>query len=118
MADTFPLIPATTVREWLNDEDEIALFDVREAGEFGEAHPFFAIPLPYSRLQLDVERLAPRRDVRIVLHDGGTDREAIARRAARRLRTLGYTHVWILEGGARGWAAAGDPLFKGVNVPS
>ncbi|CAN7369942.1 rhodanese-like domain-containing protein [Paraburkholderia sp. DD10] len=118
MADTFPLIPATTVREWLNDEDEIALFDVREAGEFGEAHPFFAIPLPYSRLELDVERLAPRRDVRIVLLDGGTDREAIARRAARRLRTLGYTHVWILEGGARGWAAAGYTLFKGVNVPS
>ncbi|MDR6419165.1 rhodanese-related sulfurtransferase [Paraburkholderia phenoliruptrix] len=118
MADTFPLISATAVREWLNDEHEIALFDVREAGEFGEAHPFFAIPLPYSRLELDVERLAPRRGVRIVLLDGGADHEAIARRAARRLRTLGYTHVSILEGGARGWAAAGYTLFKGVNVPS
>ena len=81
MTDSFSLIPATTVREWLNDGDELALFDVREAGEFGEGHPFFAIPLPYSRLELDVSRLAPRRDVRVVLLDDGANDEAIARRA-------------------------------------
>ncbi|ABE36996.1 rhodanese-like domain protein [Paraburkholderia xenovorans LB400] len=118
MADTFPLITAPTLREWLNDRSEIALFDVREAGEFGEAHPFFAIPLPYSRLELDIERLAPRRNVRIVLTDGGSQAEVTARRAARRMQALGYTHVSILEGGVRGWAAVGYTLFKGVNVPS
>jgi len=118
MADIFSLIPATTVREWLNDDDEIALFDVREAGEFGEGHPFFAIPLPYSRLELDVVRLAPRRDVRIVLLDVGVDDEAIARRAARRLHALGYTRLSVLQDGVRGWSAAGYTLFKGVNVPS
>jgi len=118
MADIFSLIPATTVREWLNDDDEIALFDVREPGEFGEGHPFFAIPLPYSRLELDVVRLAPRRDVRIVLLDAGVQDEAIARRAARRLHALGYTRLSVLQGGARGWSASGYTLFKGVNVPS
>ncbi|KAA0999687.1 sulfurtransferase [Paraburkholderia panacisoli] len=118
MADIFPLISAPTVREWLNDRSEIALLDVREAGEFGEGHPFFAIPLPYSRLELDIERLAPRRDVRIVLIDGGAQDEATARRAARRLDALGYTRVSILEGGVHGWQAAGYTLFKGVNVPS
>ncbi|MGF6744031.1 rhodanese-related sulfurtransferase [Paraburkholderia atlantica] len=118
MADTFSLIPATTVREWLNDEEEIAFFDVREAGEFGEGHPFFAVPLPYSRLELDIVRLAPRREVRIVLLDAGTDDAAISRRAARRLHALGYTRLFVLKDGARGWAAAGYTLFKGVNVPS
>ncbi|MGF6771762.1 rhodanese-related sulfurtransferase [Paraburkholderia sp. GAS199] len=118
MADNFTLIPATTVRAWLNDQNEIALFDVREAGEFGEGHPFFAIPLPYSRLELDVERLAPRRDVRVVLLDSGADDNDIARRAARRLGALGYTHVAILDGGARAWQQAGYTLFKGVNLPS
>ncbi|MGE8474939.1 MAG: rhodanese-like domain-containing protein, partial [Paraburkholderia hospita] len=118
MTDSFSLIPATTVREWLNDGDEIALFDVREAGEFGEGHPFFAIPLPYSRLELDVSRLAPRRDVRVVLLDDGANDEAIARRAARRLHALGYTRVFLLQGGAPGWSAAGYTLFKGVNLPS
>ncbi|WP_114814851.1 rhodanese-like domain-containing protein [Paraburkholderia kururiensis] len=118
MPDLFSLIPATTLREWLNDADEIALFDVREAGEFGEGHPFFAIPLPYSRLELDAGRLAPRRDVRVVLLDSGERNEAVARRAAHRLTALGYTRVAVLQGGARGWSAAGYTLFKGVNVPS
>jgi len=118
MTDIFSLIPATRLREWLNDNDEIALFDVREAGEFGEGHPFFAIPLPYSRLELDIDRLAPRRDVRIVLLDAGTDDEAIARRAAGRLHALGYTRLSVLKDGARGWQAAGYTLFKGVNLPS
>jgi rhodanese-related sulfurtransferase len=118
MADIFSLIPATRLREWLNDNDEIALFDVREAGEFGEGHPFFAIPLPYSRLELDIGRLAPRRDVRIVLLDAGHDDEALARRAARRLHALGYTQLSVVQDGAQGWAAAGYTLFKGVNLPS
>jgi rhodanese-related sulfurtransferase len=118
MADIFSLVTATTVREWLNDNDEIALFDVREAGEFGEGHPFFAVPLPYSRLELDIGRLAPRRDVRIVLLDAGTDDEVVARRAARRLHASGYTRLSVLKDGARGWVAAGYTLFKGVNVPS
>ncbi|WP_227247503.1 rhodanese-like domain-containing protein [Paraburkholderia caribensis] len=118
MTDSFPLIPATTVREWLNDKQELALFDVREAGEFGEGHPFFAIPLPYSRLELDVGRLAPRRSVRVVLIDDGADNDAIARRAATRLHALGYNRVSILQGGTRGWAEAGYTLFKGVNLPS
>ena len=64
-------IDASSVRAWLNDEAEIALLDVREAGQFGEGHPFFAIPLPYSRLEIDAPRLVPRPDTRIVLLDDG-----------------------------------------------
>ena len=67
----FAAVDAVTLRTWLNDAEEIALFDVREAGQFGEGHLFFAVPLPYSRLELDVTRLAPRRDVRVVLVDDG-----------------------------------------------
>ena len=52
-ANALPLVDARTVRAFLNDGREIALVDVREAGQFGEGHPFFAIPLPYSRLELD-----------------------------------------------------------------
>lgn len=108
-------IDASVVRAWLNDEAEIALLDVREAGQFGEGHPFFAIPLPYSRLEIDAPRLVPRPDTRIVLLDDG---EGIAVHAGRRLRALGYTNVSVLREGARGWLAAGYTLFKGVNLPS
>jgi len=108
-------VDASTVRSWLNDEAEIALLDVREAGQFGEGHPFFAIPLPYSRLEIEASRLVPRPDTRIVLLDDG---EGIAVLAARRLGALGYTNLSVLRDGVRGWRAAGYTLFKGVNLPS
>ena len=110
-------VDASTARAWLNDEGEIALLDVREAGQFGEGHPFFAVPLPYSRLEIDAPRLAPRPDTRIVLLDDG-EHESIAVKAARRLKALGYTNVFVLRDGARGWLEAGYTLFKGVNLPS
>ncbi len=110
------MISAATLKAWLHDGGEIALLDVREQGQHGEAHPFYAVPLPYSRLELDIARLVPRRATRIVLHDGGTD--GVAKRAARRLAALGYTAVHVLEGGTEAWKAAGHALFAGVNVPS
>lgn len=94
---------------------EIAFLDVREAGPFSEGHPLFAVPAPYSRLELDVARLVPRRDTPVLLIDGG---DGIAARAARALARLGYGDAGIVEGGAPGWQAAGLTLFKGVNVPS
>lgn len=108
-------VSATTVRTWLNDGAEIALLDVREAGQFGEGHPFFAIPAAYSRLELEVPLLVPRHDTRTVLLDAG---DGVADRAAARLIHMGYTHVHVLQGGASAWGAAGYVLFKGVNLPS
>lgn len=100
----------------LHDGAEIALLDVREAGQFGESHLLFATPLPYSRLELDAARLAPRKSARIVLCDDGE--LGGAGLAATRLRALGYTDIAVLDGGTKGWAAAGYRLFAGVNVPS
>jgi rhodanese-related sulfurtransferase len=107
---------ARDLRAMLHDGGEIALLDVRETGQFGESHLLFATPLPYSRLELDIGTLVPRTSARIVLCDEG-DVET-ARRAAARLAGLGYTDVSVLEGGVKGWGAAGYALFKGVNVPS
>ncbi len=104
------------LKDWLHDGAEIALLDVREHGQYGEGHLFYAVPLPYSRLELDVRRLVPNRATRVVVYgDAATD---VDRRALERLRALGYTRVHRLAGGARAWADAGMPLFKGVNVPS
>ena len=104
------------LQSMLHDGGELALLDVREAGQFGESHLLFATPLPYSRLELDVGALVPRRTARTVLCDDGES--GVAARAARRLMNVGYTDVSVLDGGTRGWAAAGYTLFAGVNVPS
>jgi rhodanese-related sulfurtransferase len=100
----------------LHDGAELALLDVREAGEFGESHLLFATPLPYSRLELSIGSLVPRKSARVVLCDDGTS--DVAARGAERLRAMGYTAVSILDGGTRGWKEAGYTLFAGVNVPS
>jgi len=108
-------IPARTVKTMLSDGDEIALLDVRETGQYADGHPFFAVPLAYSRLEIELERLVPRRNARIVLFDDG---DGVAERAAGRAEGLGYTDVAIMEGGAPAWKAAGFTLFDGVNLPS
>ncbi len=104
------------LKAWLSDGGELALLDVREAGQFGESHLFFAVPLPYSRFELDLPRLVPRKDVRLVLCDDGASR--VAERAARRAASLGFSKIFLLEKGTAGWAVAGLRLFSGVNVPS
>lgn len=108
-------IAAPTVKAMLSDGEEIALLDVREAGQYADGHPFFAVPLAYSRFEIDLERLVPRRSVRLVLIDDG---DGVAERAASRAERLGYTDVAVLDGGAPGWKAAGYTLFDGVNLPS
>ncbi|MCI3953301.1 MAG: sulfurtransferase, partial [Burkholderiales bacterium] len=100
----------------LHDGGEIALLDAREAGQFGESHLLFATPIPYSRLELDIAALVPRRSARVVWCDDGES--GIADIASRRLREAGYADVAVLDGGTRGWRDAGYSLFAGVNVPS
>jgi rhodanese-related sulfurtransferase len=108
-------LPPQEVKPLLTAGGEIAFLDVREHGQYGAGHPFFATPLPYSWLETGAPALLPRRTVPIVLLDDG---DGVAEKAARRLAGLGYTDVAVLDGGAQSWAAAGYTLFEGVNVPS
>src|SRR5262245_37175738 len=108
-------VDAETLKVWLSDGGEIALIDVREHGQYGEAHPFFAVPLPYSRFELGLPALVPNPAVRLVLCDAG---DGVAERAAARAKTLGYCNVSVLSGGAEAWRRAGFTLYAGVNVPS
>ena len=109
-------VSARELKAMLHDRGELALLDVREAGQFGESHLLFATPLPYSRLELDIGALVPRKSARIVLCDDGE--LGVAELAAKRLSALGYSDVRVLDGGTAGWKAAGYELFAGVNVPS
>ena len=109
-------VEAAALKSWLHDGLEIALLDVREHGQYGQSHLFYGTPLPYSRLELDIGRLAPRLSVRMVVYD--EDGEQVAPLAADRLAALGYTDVHVLRGGTASWQHAGFGLFAGVNVPS
>ena len=107
-------IDIATVRRWLGDGGEVAFIDVREDGQHGAGHPLLAVSLPYSRLELAIGQLVPRRSCRVVLVDDG---DGVADRAARRLAGLGYRAVHVLTGGIAAWSAE-YPLFPSSNVPS
>jgi len=109
-------VDAKTLKSWLHDGREMALLDVREHGQYGESHLFYGVPLPFSRLEVDLARLVPRRGTRVVVYDDGE--LGVAERAAARMAEVGYTDVRVLEGGTRAWRHAGYALFAGVNVPS
>jgi rhodanese-related sulfurtransferase len=111
-------VDAATLKAWLSEEAEIALLDVREQGEFGWSHLFFAVPLPYSRFELALPALVPNAGVRLVLCDADGSVTGVAAKAARRAEALGYRNVHILAGGTKGWQRAGYTLYAGVNVPS
>lgn len=104
------------LRDWIIDDDELALLDVREEGVFGaDGHLLFAVCTPLSHLEIDILERVPRKSARMVLCDGG---EGLADRAAAKLAGWGYGDISILDGGVPAWEAAGFVVFRGVNVPS
>ena len=64
-------VDVATVRKWLGGTGEGAFLDVREEGQHGAGHPLLAANAPYSRLELVIGQLAPRRGCPIVLLDEG-----------------------------------------------
>jgi rhodanese-related sulfurtransferase len=100
-------------RRWRAGE-EVVLLDVREEGPYSLAHPFFAVSLPLSQIELRCLDLIPRMSAPIVLYDNG---EGYAQRAASRISAIGYSDISILDGGLEGYAEVGE-VFRDVNVPS
>ena len=108
-------VDPTTLRAWITDGQELALLDAREEGIFGTGHLFWAVPCPLSRKELRVNALLPRLATRIVCIDGGGGE---ADTLAGYIAGLGASDVSVLQGGTPAWAAAGNELFSGINVPS
>jgi rhodanese-related sulfurtransferase len=114
-SDVFATITAQELRERLKSYDELAVIDVRDGGlHSSDGHILLSVSLPLSHLELRAAALIPRLAAAIVVYDGGGGE--LAKRAARRLRELGYRNVALLTGGAQAWKDAGYELFTGSNV--
>lgn len=95
---------------WINGL-EISLIDVREEGPFSDAHPLFAVSIPLSEIEEKVEKLVPRKTVPVVVYDHG---EGFVDAAWRRLLSLGYKDVRILQGGLSEYSKHGE-IYRDVN---
>ena len=83
--------------------------DVREESEFAASHAAGAVHLGKGTIERDIEKAIPDPNAKIILYCGGGFRSALA---ADNLQKMGYTNVESMDGGFRGWEAAGLPIIK------
>jgi len=107
-----PSVTPSQVRKLLLMRAELALLDLRHEAAFATGHPLFAANMAAGRIALEAELRLPRKDVPIVLYDGG---EGLVAEAAARFASLGYRDVRQLEGGLAAWRKAGFEIFIDVN---
>jgi rhodanese-related sulfurtransferase len=95
------------VKRKLDAKETFHLVDVREESEWAKDHLPAAIHLGKGVIERDIEKAIPKDDAPIVLYCGGGFRSALA---AENLQKMGYTNVWSMDGGIRGWREKGFPL--------
>jgi rhodanese-related sulfurtransferase len=83
--------------------------DVREDDEWRAGHARGAIHLGKGVIERDIETKIPDQTAEIVVYCGGGFRSALV---AETLGRMGYTNVISMDGGWRGWQAAGLPEEK------
>ncbi len=108
-------VEAKTVKSWISDEKELAFIDIRETAQHTAGHPLFSISIPFSEFEINVEKLLPNKNVRIVLFDNNDGISEIIYKLAKNLK---YTNIFILKNGVDGWVKSKFYLFDGINVPS
>ncbi|MCO6453515.1 MAG: rhodanese-like domain-containing protein [Caldilineales bacterium] len=65
--------------------------------------------LPFDQIEQSVDQLPARKDDQILLYCYS---DGMAKTAAKSLIGLGYSNVWMLEGGTVAWEEAGFTLEK------
>jgi rhodanese-related sulfurtransferase len=97
------------VKRRMDAGEKFTLVDVREESEWASGHLPGAIHLGKGIIERDVEQRIPASDAKLILYCGGGFRSALA---ADNLQKMGYTNVESMDGGWKGWLAAGLPTQK------
>jgi len=92
------------VKRKLDAGEAFHLIDVREESEVARGRIPGAEHIGKGVIERDIERAIPDTGAEIVLYCGGGFRSALA---ADNLQKMGYTNVASMDGGFRGWRAAG-----------
>ncbi|HVM75059.1 MAG TPA: rhodanese-like domain-containing protein [Candidatus Saccharimonadales bacterium] len=98
------------VKRRLDAGESMILVDVREESEWANGHLPGAIHLGKGIIERDIEARIPDTSAKLVLYCGGGFRSALS---ADNLQKMGYTNVESMDGGWKGWVAAGLPVQKG-----
>jgi rhodanese-related sulfurtransferase len=96
----------TDVQQKIARGEAFHFVDVREDSEWTAGHAQGAIHIGKGVIERDIESVITDKSAEIVLYCGGGFRSALA---AEALQKMGYTNVFSMDGGWRGWVAAGLP---------
>ena len=97
------------IKARLSKGEKFHLVDVREDNEWAKGRIKGAVHLGKGVIERDIEKTIPQKSAEIVLYCGGGFRSALA---AENLQKMGYTNVWSMDGGWRGWLDAGGEVEK------
>jgi rhodanese-related sulfurtransferase len=92
-----------------NKGDQFHFVDVREDNEWLNGHAQGAIHIGRGVIERDIEKIIPDYGSEIVLYCGGGFRSALA---AENIQKMGYTNVFSMAGGIRGWREKKLPEAK------
>ena len=98
----------------LDAGEYLCLIDARESNEFGMAHIPGAQWCTRDLLVSQIEQVAPMSYVPLVVY---CSRGEDATLSVPTLQRLGYTHIFVIEGGFLAWCAAGFPTETGCIDP-
>jgi rhodanese-related sulfurtransferase len=97
------------VKQKLDRGEKFHLVDVREDSEWNAGHLPGAQHIGKGVIERDIETKIPDTGAEIVLYCGGGYRSALA---ADALQKMGYTNVFSMDGGWRGWNEAKLPVER------
>jgi rhodanese-related sulfurtransferase len=98
------------VKRRLDAGEQFILVDVREESEWAGGHLPGAVHLGKGIIERDIEQRVPDTNAKLILYCGGGFRSALT---AENLQKMGYTNVESMDGGWKGWLAAGLPTQQG-----
>ena len=97
------------VKRRMDSGEKFLLVDVREDNEWEKGHVPGAVHMGRGVIERDIETQVPETATKMILYCGGGFRSALV---ADNLQKMGYTNVESMDGGWKGWVAAGLPTKK------
>jgi rhodanese-related sulfurtransferase len=97
------------VKKRMDAGEKFTVVDVREDNEWARGHLPGAIHMGRGVIERDIETQFPDKKTELVLYCGGGFRSALS---ADNLQKMGYSNVFSMDGGWRGWLEAGHPTVK------
>jgi rhodanese-related sulfurtransferase len=97
------------VKRRIDAGEKFLLVDVREDNEWAAGHLPGAVHLGKGIIERDIEARVPETNAKVILYCGGGFRSALV---ADNLQKMGYTNLESMDGGWKGWLAAGLPTVR------